>query len=73
MSNTTPAPDPDPAPTLESLLPSCTVSYGWHLAGPGPARYGWGATTCAGKTVYLGRSRAAAAEAARALGPSWGS
>lgn len=33
-----------------------TARHGWHLAGAGPARYGWAAYTAAGDCRYLGRT-----------------
>ena len=58
---------------LGGLLPHCVVTYGWHLAGPGPARYGWGAVTASGNRVYLGRCEELAEDFARKLGPLYGS
>ena len=56
---------------LETLLPHCTIRYGWILAGAGAARHGWGATTAAGLTTYLGGA-VGALDLASKLGPAWG-
>ena len=61
-----------PRTTLETLLPSCAIVHGWHLAGPGPARYGWAARSPGGEIRYLGRGDSAT-DAARNLGKLYGS
>jgi hypothetical protein len=57
---------------IAALLPACTVSRDHHLAGPGPARYGYAATTAAGCVVFLGRTEAQATARAQELGQSFG-
>lgn len=60
------------ADSLSELLPCCTVVYGMVLAGSGPARRGWSATTPAGLTEWLGRNRNIAAKRAKELGKGFG-
>lgn len=44
--------------TLQAAYPEAAIVHGWHLAGPGPARFGWAAKFPAGRTIFLGRSLA---------------
>ena len=57
---------------LRAMLPACTVWYGAAIADR-VHRYGWHARTCAGLTVYLGKSKDEAAEEAKRLGRVFGS
>jgi len=51
---------------LRAAYPEAAVIRGWHLAGAGPARYGWAAVYPTGCARYLGPTlAAAAAKAAR--------
>ena len=58
---------------LEALLPHCTLVWGHHLDGAGPARHGWGAVTAAGQVNYLTRHTGTAISRAEKLGVSYGS
>jgi hypothetical protein len=41
---------------LRAAFPECAVIRDWHLAGPGPARYGWAAVHPSGAVRYLGKT-----------------
>lgn len=41
---------------LQAAFPECAIVRGWHLAGAGPARFGWAAKHPSGAVRYLGRS-----------------
>ena len=41
---------------MRAAFPECSVTRGWHLAGPGPARFGWAARHPSGAVRFLGRS-----------------
>jgi hypothetical protein len=47
---------------LRAAFPECAVTRGWHLSGPGPARYGWAAIHPSGAVRYLGHSASAAVQ-----------
>lgn len=41
---------------LQSVTPkTATLVYGWHLSGPGPARFGWGWVWPNQSVFYIGR------------------
>ena len=42
------------AQILRAAFPECSVTKGWHLAGPGPARHGWAAVHPSGAIRFLG-------------------
>ena len=41
---------------LRAAFPECAILRGWHLDGPGPARFGWAAVAPTGRAWYLGRT-----------------
>lgn len=41
---------------LGARMPGTSLVRGWHLAGAGPARFGWGAVHPAGRVQFLGKS-----------------
>lgn len=41
---------------LRAAFPECAIVRGWHLAGAGPARFGFAAIHPSGKVRYLGRT-----------------
>lgn len=43
----------------------CLAVRGWHLIGPGPARFGWALRFASGHLRWLGRTRADAMRALR--------
>lgn len=54
--------------TLRAAYPEATIRHGWHLAGPGPARFGWAAIYPSGCVRYLGPTIASALGYARISG-----